>query len=329
MSSIEEQLSSLKSGLKKTKQNPKFEDFKEDIYDSESDLIEKVNSFVQAFSSCQNLIVQTGAGISTSANIPDYRGTNTGIWTKREKGESIQLEERFLERAIPTYSHMSLVEYFNMGKLKYVISSNMDGLHMRSGIPIERLSELHGNIYKEYCELCGRTYFRTFDVVGSSYKRYTGRLCENEDCNGKLRDSIVDHGDLVPPEETRKAEDAVEVADLFLVIGTSLKMYPADKYLRKFISKGNNYPMALVNLQRTAYDDMATIRLHAKCDDFFRMVNEQLGISIPEYSGPLSLSIEDINNLLPSFRIDPDFERIKSEGTPVDGTTKEHVMITY
>jgi len=260
----------------------------------------------------QNLVAQTGAGISTSANIPDYRGTNTGLWTYREKGETIDLEDRFLEKAIPTYTHMSLFEYYNQGKLKYVISSNMDGLHMRSGIHMDRISELHGNIYKEYCTECGTFYFRSFDVVGSSYQRFTGRICDNIECNGKLRDSIIDHGDLVPPEETRKAEDSVIIADLLLVLGTSLRMYPADKYLRKFLAKEDRGPLVIVNLQKTPYDDLATIRVFAKCDDFLRMVNEELDMVIPDYSGQLLLSREEINNLLPTYRIDPDFEEKKN-----------------
>ena len=101
---------------------------------------------------CQKMVIFTGAGISTDSGIPDYRGPN-GVWTRRDKGlqppKSIPWEE-----IKPNQSHFLIVDLLNMGKLDYLISQNVDGLHVKSGIPFNKLAELHGNQHFMKCLKC-------------------------------------------------------------------------------------------------------------------------------------------------------------------------------
>ena len=83
-----------------------------------------------------------------------------------------------------------MVELMKNDMLHFVVSTNVDGLHRRSGIPKTKMSELHGNIYREICRECGSEYFRAFDVTKNCVDRKTGRLCVAEQCDGKLVDSI-------------------------------------------------------------------------------------------------------------------------------------------
>ena len=127
------------------------------------------------------MVVYTGAGISTSAQIPDYRGPN-GVWTLRDKGQTPEFRVT-LEQALPTRGHMAIKALCDAGLCKLVVSTNVDGLHRRSGLTRDQVTELHGNIYRELCWDCNTEYLRHFDTtrphdnqpVGLEHR--TGRKC--------------------------------------------------------------------------------------------------------------------------------------------------------
>jgi mono-ADP-ribosyltransferase sirtuin 6 len=104
----------------------------------------------------KHVVVHTGAGISTSAGIPDFRGPK-GVWTLEEKGLKPDINISF-DSANPTETHMGLVALMTLGHIKYVISQNIDGLHLRSGLKRSCISELHGNMFVAACSYCER-YF--------------------------------------------------------------------------------------------------------------------------------------------------------------------------
>ena len=189
-----------------------------EFYDTPNDMKMKAIMLAKLLKTCKYTVIYTGAGVSTSAKLPDYRGPN-GVWTLRAKGYEPQFSIS-CEQAIPTYTHMALVELLKHKMIKHVVSTNVDGLHRRSGLNGLELSELHGNIYREYCEICKSEYLRSFDVTKKRYKRYTGRLCQKNDCNGKLRDSIINFGENLPENELNKAIKHSENADLVIVLGS-------------------------------------------------------------------------------------------------------------
>ena len=199
--------------------------------DSARVLEKKLATLAQLVSSSPKIAVLTGAGISTSAGIPDFRGPK-GIWTleakEKKKGKKAkQLKKRKLEEMMmststllleggsgeevtlelspstsastpplpptapleappsndpfqavpPTPTHMALARLVSRNVLRCVITQNVDGVHLRSGVPRDNLCILHGDCFTEKCEKCGEEYFRDFDIGGVSFK-YTGRSCE-------------------------------------------------------------------------------------------------------------------------------------------------------
>lgn len=134
----------------------------------------------------------TGAGISTSIGIPDFRGPN-GVWTCQKYGKPIpKLEGLTFASASPSLTHMALVELLNNGPAQYVVSQNVDGLHRRSGIPAEHLAEVHGNCFLEKCPHCGTVYVRDFEMSTVGFQ-LTGRKCTAKRCRCERSTVLLSH----------------------------------------------------------------------------------------------------------------------------------------
>lgn len=129
-------------------------------FDSIEEVKVKCEEFADLIRHSQRIVCLTGAGISTSCGIPDFRGPN-GVWTLEKKGMAAKTDENNVsfENARPSFSHHALVELHRRGKLDFLISQNIDGLHMKSGFPMSRLAELHGNMFVEKCNLCSTKVF--------------------------------------------------------------------------------------------------------------------------------------------------------------------------
>jgi NAD+-dependent protein deacetylase sirtuin 7 len=141
------------------------------ILDDLNSLEAKCKQLSEAILHSECCVVYTGAGISTSASIPDYRGPN-GLWTKLDKGEQIKMPD--FSQVEPTYSHMALSALMKLDKIKHIVSQNCDGLHVRSGLDRNKLSELHGNCFIEFCPECYHEYIRLFDVTEkSSFRKHS------------------------------------------------------------------------------------------------------------------------------------------------------------
>ncbi|MFP4393242.1 MAG: SIR2 family NAD-dependent protein deacylase [Desulfohalobiaceae bacterium] len=186
----------------------------------------------------------TGAGISTESGISDYRGPD-GVWTRQEKGLPPDPRSLPLDQAEPNTGHMSLKELQDLGKLAYLITQNVDNLHLRSGIRPEILAELHGNVALLRCENCGRKAPRNMGLTS----------CQ---CGGHLTSSVVNFGDPLPRQELQESFAQAQKADLFMVLGSSLTVRPAADLPLE--AARNNAYLVIVNKQNTPLDSMASLR---------------------------------------------------------------------
>lgn len=182
---------------------------------------------------------------------------------------------------------MAIAKLVKQGLVKHVVSQNCDGLHRRSGIPKESLSEIHGNMYIEVCKSCKTLYTRTFDVTEKTGLRRheTGRKCHY--CppeTGKLIDTIVHFGEkgkLIHPLNWKSAADCAEKADLIICIGSSLKILR--KYACLWPKNKKKFKLVIINLQWTPKDSQAAIKINAKCDLVMRKIMPLLNISVDSY----------------------------------------------
>ncbi|XP_048019293.1 NAD-dependent protein deacetylase sirtuin-6 isoform X3 [Megalobrama amblycephala] len=225
-----------------------------EVFDSPEELKTKVETLAQWIKESQYMVVHSGAGISTSTGIPDFRGPK-GVWTMEERGETPHFNTTF-EDARPSVTHMALLQLQRAGHLKYLISQNVDGLHLRSGFPRDRLSELHGNMFVEECEKCGKQYVRD-TVIGVMGLKPTGRYCDVtrsrglRSCRGKLISTILDWEDSLPDRDLNRADEACRRADLALTLGTSLQIKPSGDL--PLLTKRTGGKVVIVNLQPTKH----------------------------------------------------------------------------
>ncbi|XP_019447065.1 PREDICTED: NAD-dependent protein deacetylase SRT1 [Lupinus angustifolius] len=248
-------------------------------FDPSHVLREKIEQLAVMIKKSKHLVVFTGAGISTSCGIPDFRGPK-GIWTLQREGKALPEISLPFHRAVPSLTHMALVELEKAGILKFVISQNVDGLHLRSGIPREKLAELHGNSFMETCLSCGAEYFRDFEVETIGLKE-TSRRCSDAKCGAKLKDTVLDWEDALPSKEMDPAEKHCKQADIVLCLGTSLQITPACNLPLKALRGGGK--VVIVNLQKTPKDKKASLVIHGLADKVIAGVMDQLNLQIPPF----------------------------------------------
>lgn len=265
---------------------------KEEFFDDSDILDKKAEQLAQLILSSKHFIAFTGAGLSTSAGVPDFRSgidtkvpTGAGTWEEEATGKTgnVQFRTDYIS-AKPTPSHMALVELERRGYLKFIISQNCDGLHLKSGFPSTKIAELHGNTQLEKCRNseCNRVYLRDFDVMNEDEEvedHSTGRNCEN--CGQMLYDTIIDFGESLPEKELNDAILNSKMSDLCLILGSSMRVTPASEMPETVSEAGGK--IAIVNLQKTPVDHLCEIRANSFVDDFMIRVMAKLNIPIPEF----------------------------------------------
>ena len=232
---------------------------------TEDRLNEHVETIAQWLIDADYVVAFTGAGISTDSGIPDYRGPD-GVWTRRDKGLPPPTWRVRREEVRPNASHLALVELQALGKLKFVISQNIDNLHRASGIRPELLAELHGNGRLVRCLGCDRQF--GLDEVGWDPRgpgpgsRRQGLVPGQPACpacGGRLVSSVVNFGDPMPQKEMLLADRHARRCDLMLALGSSLTVEPAASLVAIAIRSGAR--VVLVNRGQTPYDHSVALRV--------------------------------------------------------------------
>ena len=224
-----------------------------------SDLDERITTLAQLIYKSRYLVVFTGAGISTESGLRDFRGPD-GLWTRRDKGLSTPKQD--FTDAEPNAGHNAITELQNLGKMEFLISQNVDNLHLKSGIKPELLAELHGNMTKVRCEGCD---FKMDRIEGES---------ECPLCGGKLVPSVVNFGQSLPEKDLRESYEHSKMCDLFLVVGSSLVVYPAADMPRVALQVGAK--LVIINQGETPYDNEAHLRFTEAIGEVLPPAIEQL-----------------------------------------------------
>jgi len=202
----------------------------------------------------------TGAGISTESGVPDYRGPN-GVWTRRDKGLPPPEPSKPLSEIEPNAAHRAIVEFEKRGKCAYLISQNIDNLHLESGYPWEKLAELHGNKKRLRCGNCEET----FAVVknGTTSAETANRNVEDASddcplCGGPLGDGVIHFGDAMPRRAIEDSFEWAKITDLLIVVGSTCLVTPAADV--PVIAKTHGARLVVMNIGETGVDELCDLR---------------------------------------------------------------------
>jgi len=246
--------------------------------------IEKAAEMVRDSS---NIVAFTGAGVSTESNIPDFR-SNDGLFnqlkSKYKYPPEVMLSRSFFDSnpklffdfyrnkmifkdAAPNDSHLVLAELEEMGKLKAVITQNVDGLHQAAGS--KTVLELHGGIRRNFCMKCSKEFPLEYVTGAEGVPR-----CDV--CNGIVKPDVVLYEEPLDQRVIQKSIEYIAHADVLIVMGTSLVVYPAAGFINYY--KGNK--LILINMSETPYDRRANLILREKSGVAMRRImNELKGFS--------------------------------------------------
>ena len=232
--------------------------------------IEKLKAMLEA---SRRTVVFTGAGISTESGIPDFRSPG-GFWTKyqpiefsdflaskemrRESWRRKMATDEAFSRAAPNRGHRAVASLVERGKVSSVITQNIDGLHQLSGVPEEKVIELHGNGTYATCLSCGDRY-ELAPVFASFKQDQEPPACR---CGGFIKTATISFGQPMPALAMRRAEQESLACDLFLAIGSSLVVYPAASF--PLVAKRNGARLVIINRDPTELDTMADLVLNVE-----------------------------------------------------------------
>ncbi|MDE1174329.1 MAG: NAD-dependent deacylase [Parvibaculaceae bacterium] len=218
------------------------------------------------------VVIFTGAGISTESGIPDFRSPG-GVWTRyapiyfnefvasaesrREAWRrKFELDETLLT-ARPNKGHRAIARLAHIGKVRHVITQNIDNLHQDSGLSENQVIELHGNGTYATCLDCGARH--ELEAIKAAF------LLDEEPpvcrlCGGIVKSATISFGQAMPEEPMRRAREATLACDLFLAVGSSLQVYPAAGF--PILARRNGADLVILNREPTPLDDIASLVIH-------------------------------------------------------------------
>ncbi len=233
--------------------------------------MDKIEKLQEMIDNSNNIVFFSGAGVSTDSGLKDFRSKN-GMYSVKSKypAEYMLSSEMFYQHPQefydyykenfncldkePNITHLYLKKLEDKGKLKGIVTQNIDGLHTKAGS--KNVYEIHGTIYKNSCLKCGKSYGpeKVFQTNGVP-------MCS---CGGIIKPNVVLYGETLPACFT-EAQRLIMEADLLIVAGTSLVVEPASSMVRLF--QGKN--LVILNLSPTPYDTMATLVIHDELKNIF------------------------------------------------------------
>ncbi len=254
-----------------------------------SDLDIKLAILAQLIIDSNNIVALTGAGMSTESGIVDFRSPGTGLWEKVDPYEFASINTymantsknlefmleigRTIFRARPNRGHKALTKLQKIGKLRGVLTQNIDRLHHKAHT--KNIVEFHGNAYEAKCMSCGQIYEIT-TMVNQVIKGQSTPSCEK--CSGLLKPNTIFFGEPLESETLQAADEMISKCNLLLILGSSLVVYPVAFYPQKILSKGAK--LAIINIQETDMDSAAEVVIHEKIGDVLpkviSLVNEKM-----------------------------------------------------
>lgn len=234
----------------------------------EQEKYDKLNEMVQE---SKHIVFFGGAGVSTESGIPDFRSKD-GLYNQHDVQFDAYSPEYLLsndclyrhpdvfyefyrqkmnvEGIEPNAAHRKLAEMEQKGKLDCVITQNIDGLHQKAGS--RKVYEVHGSTLRNYCDRCGKKY--PADYIFKS----TEAVPKCPECGGQIRPDVTLYGEMLPEEAWRRSEEACRYADMMIVGGTSLSVYPAANLIDYFRGKY----LVVINRDTTVRDRQAQLVFH-------------------------------------------------------------------
>jgi NAD-dependent deacetylase len=224
--------------------------------------------------SAKRIVAFTGAGISTESGIPDFRSPG-GIWTRykpiyfddfmasdemrRESWRRKFATDETMLTAEPNAGHRALAKLVEQGRMSAIITQNVDGLHQRSGVPDSKVIELHGNTTYASCLDCGHRH--ELDPIRKAFLG-SGKLPLCVKCDGIVKTATISFGQAMPEIQMARAQDETLSCDLFIVLGSSLVVYPAAGF--PGMAKRKGAKLVILNRDPTDQDDDADVVIHAE-----------------------------------------------------------------
>ncbi len=240
----------------------------------------KIEQFRKLIDGAKNIVILTGAGISTESGVPDFRSPG-GLWEQFrivQYDEYIESEEARIEdwhrrffmadqigQVEPNIGHTKIAEWMNAGKCKHLITQNVDGLHLRGGAPHDQTIEIHGNATTASCISCGEHH--SIELCRTLFEA-TGESPKCQSCDGLVKADIVMFGEKMPVKKTAEAFKIAETADLFIAIGTSLVVNPAAGL--PLHAKHNDAKFIILNRDPTELDQFADCVVNSEIGDVMK-----------------------------------------------------------
>ena len=242
-----------------------------------------IDKFAEMIKECSNIVFFGGAGVSTESGVKDYRSADGLYNTVKEYGvppEEILSHDFFFQNTDTFYdfyrkyfiievepndAHYTISKLEKMGKLKAVITQNIDSLHQRAGS--QNVIELHGTAKEFYCASCGKKGYA--DKILTEIKDKNVPKCE---CGGIMKPKVVLYGENLYDGVAESAIRHIENADMLIVGGTSLAVYPAASFVRYFRGKY----IVMINKSETEYDNNADLIIRENIGEVFRLVMDSL-----------------------------------------------------